>query len=403
MDRPNSPSDVGDRGLDDVLVHFGVKGMKWGVRKANDKHGDFVVGKENPIYNISSNRPRDASGQVYAAFTKNDVINYRSMYVHQLASFVGASKIFSNAFDLKGDLKVAGQKAQVEAFKKLWEKDKEGIAKTLAESQVDISLVAAIINRGLKIDRTKAYQKRFMEASEDYMMRKGYKKFQRALTLDNNNFKTPYYSLLAKRGYSALLDMNDVRSFGGEKPILIFKGKDHLKNKDTVELTDSDLQLAMDTYWDPKKLDKYDIGDLHAKHEALIQEFLIHQTIRGEQVEHTSDVTNFLAHFGVKGMKWGTRRKSTAPASPDAARKASVKEAVKKGGVKTASNKDLQDAINRMNLEQQFKRLSVNEKPAVQRWMASTLLEIGKREVQVAVGKKVAATVAKKVATGGLA
>lgn len=97
---------------------------------------------------------------------------------------------------------------------------------------------------------------------------------------------------------------------------------------------------------------------------------------------------DFLAHYGVKGMKWGVRRKSAVPASSDAARKATVKEAVKKGGVKAVSNKDLQDAINRMNLEQQFKRLSINEKPAVTRFIASTLTEIGKREVQAAVVKK---------------
>lgn len=384
---------------EDFLEHFGVKGMRWGVR--NEKHGDFVVSKENPIYNISSEAPRDTSGHVYAAFTKNDVINYRSMYVHQLASFVGASKVFSNAFDLKGDLKVAGKNAQVEAFKKLWEKDKEGIAKTLAESQVDISFVAAIINKGLKIDRTKAYEKRFMDASEDYMMKKGYKQFQTALTLPTNNFKTPYYSLLAKQGYSALLDMNDVRAFNGEKPILIFKGKNHLKNKDTVELTDTELQLAMSTYFDPNKLDKYDIRDLHAKHAEVIKNCLKHYISKGGGVAQ-SNVEEFLQHYGVAGMRWG-RRKEKGPASDDASQKTTIKTKAKESGLQTLSNKDLQDAINRMNLEQQFKRLSVNEKPAVTRFISSTLLEIGKREVQTAVAKKVSIAVAKKIATAGAA
>jgi uncharacterized Fe-S cluster-containing MiaB family protein len=109
----------------------------------------------------------------------------------------------------------------------------------------------------------------------------------------------------------------------------------------------------------------------------------------------------FLSHYGVKGMKWGLK-KSKAPASSDAASKASTKIAVKKQGVHTISNHDLQAAIRRMQLEQDFKRLSVNEKSAVKRWVSSTLLEIGKREVQQQVTKKVATTVAKKVATGGV-
>jgi len=376
--------------VEDILGHHGVKGMHWGVRKEDTKGGDFVVGKTNPIYNISAGGPRDTSGHVYAAFTKNDVINYRSMYVAQAKAFTGASKIFSNAFELKSDLKVAGEKAQVAAFKKLWESDKEGISKALAESQVDISFVAAIINRGLKIDRTKAYQKKFMDASEEYMLTKGYKQFQSALTLPaTTNFRTPYYSLLAKRGYSALLDLNDVKAFGGEKPILIFKGKDTLRNRDTVELTDKDVDLAMDTYFDKSKLNKYDIADLHAKH--------------AEEVNRMTDVEGILAHFGIKGMKWGVHRKAKIPASHDAQVALDIRAKAKQGKARALTNAELQTAINRMNLEQQFKRLSVNERPPVQRWVASTLLEIGKREVQGAIAKKVATTVAKKVATGGLA
>lgn len=108
-------------------------------------------------------------------------------------------------------------------------------------------------------------------------------------------------------------------------------------------------------------------------------------------------VSNFLSHYGIKGMRWGVRGGKGTP-SADAARATAVKQQVKKGGVKAASNKDLQDAINRMNLEQQFKRLKTNEKPVVTRFIASTLMEIGKREVQTAIAKKVA----KKVATGGV-
>lgn len=114
-----------------------------------------------------------------------------------------------------------------------------------------------------------------------------------------------------------------------------------------------------------------------------------------------SHAENFLAHHGVKGMKWGVRRK--APASGDAQKSLDVRTKSKGGNIKSLTNAELQLAINRMNLEQNFKRLAVNERPPVQRWIASTLLEIGKREVQVAAGKAVAKAVAKKVATAGLA
>lgn len=115
-----------------------------------------------------------------------------------------------------------------------------------------------------------------------------------------------------------------------------------------------------------------------------------------------SHAEDFLAHFGVKGMKWGVRR--TRPlASKDAQKSLDIRAKAKTGKVKVLTNEELQLAINRMNLEQQFKRLAVNEQSPVRRWITSTLLEIGKREVQVAVSKKVATTIAKKIATGGAA
>ena|SRR5687768_3425319 len=112
-------------------------------------------------------------------------------------------------------------------------------------------------------------------------------------------------------------------------------------------------------------------------------------------------ITGQLAHFGIKGMKWGKRK--AHPVTADAKQKQGVKDKVKKTKVGSVSNADLQAAIRRMQLEQDFKRLSVNEKSGVARWISHTMLEIGKKEVQAYAAKKVAAAVAKKVATGGIA
>lgn len=113
-------------------------------------------------------------------------------------------------------------------------------------------------------------------------------------------------------------------------------------------------------------------------------------------------VNDFLVHFGVKGMKWGQKKATKEEASKDAARAVELRTRAKRSKPKALSNAELQEAINRMQLEQNFKRLAVNEKPAVTRFISSTLLEVGKREVQSAITKKVASTIAKKVVTGGL-
>lgn len=113
----------------------------------------------------------------------------------------------------------------------------------------------------------------------------------------------------------------------------------------------------------------------------------------GSAKRGVTSVADFLQHYGVKGMKWG---KSKNPASSDAAASKTVRVVAKKKGIHTVSNKDLQTAIERMQLEQNFKRLKVNEKSVATRWISSTLLEIGKREVQAKVAKKLAGGVLKK-------
>jgi hypothetical protein len=90
-----------------------------------------------------------------------------------------------------------------------------------------------------------------------------------------------------------------------------------------------------------------------------------------------------LAHFGVKGMKWGVRRnKPSIPASKDSATATAARMKVKTGGTKSLSNKELQALITRINLEQQYARLNPSK---VQKGaqVVSDILKIGNTINQV--------------------
>jgi hypothetical protein len=73
----------------------------------------------------------------------------------------------------------------------------------------------------------------------------------------------------------------------------------------------------------------------------------------------------FLAHYGKRGMKWGVRNSSRSssggapkpPKSHDATNVEASLAKMKAGGTKSLSNKELQDVVTRMNLEQQYSRL----------------------------------------------
>ena len=77
-----------------------------------------------------------------------------------------------------------------------------------------------------------------------------------------------------------------------------------------------------------------------------------------------------LAHYGIKGMKWGIRRKTnsdglvikgSAPEreySPDASKAKSSGEKARSKGVQSLSNDELRQLNDRLNLETNYARLT---------------------------------------------
>lgn len=123
-------------------------------------------------------------------------------------------------------------------------------------------------------------------------------------------------------------------------------------------------------------------------------------------------VDQFLAHFGVRGMRWGVHRsrssraaaakgKASTHISPDAARAAQLKTTVRKHGTQALSNKDLQDLVTRMNLESQHGRLNQQHVSGGKKFVTGILKDVGRQQatsLAAQYGPKGAAWVAKKIA-----
>lgn len=98
----------------------------------------------------------------------------------------------------------------------------------------------------------------------------------------------------------------------------------------------------------------------------------------------------FLAHYGIPGMKWGRRRNrsggsssSSTPASEHHVPSADYLHAktygtqAKTHGTATLSNKQMQDVITRMNLEKQYTQLNPSQVSAGKKLSNSLLKTAG--------------------------
>jgi hypothetical protein len=131
-----------------------------------------------------------------------------------------------------------------------------------------------------------------------------------------------------------------------------------------------------------------------------------------------------LEHHGVKGMKWGVRKAATrvsastpkgrkaAKASVAADRQAHASadhkevqahlEKAKTHGTSALSNADLRKVNDRLNLEQNFSRMSKPQKHAGKKFAEDLLKQEGQQQIRRIAAKQIAKSVAKKAAVAAL-
>lgn len=121
-------------------------------------------------------------------------------------------------------------------------------------------------------------------------------------------------------------------------------------------------------------------------------------------------VEDFLAHYGVKGMRWGHRKaqprsstvtvnatpgkKATAsgghdlPPSHDAIRAVTLGQRAKASSTHSLSNQELRDLVDRMNLEQQYSRLSSGNISSGQKIFDKNIKPLLQQEAQKFIQKQ---------------
>lgn len=130
-------------------------------------------------------------------------------------------------------------------------------------------------------------------------------------------------------------------------------------------------------------------------------------------------VENLLSHYGVKGMRWGVRRKATVgpqevivrdtrrrvktsggeghPATREAVRARTIGQVGRKSGLKALTDQELQAYAKRIQLEQNVKRLQYADAPATRKFVLSLLGQTGKNTAQNAANEVASQQVKKRL------
>lgn len=85
---------------------------------------------------------------------------------------------------------------------------------------------------------------------------------------------------------------------------------------------------------------------------------------------------NKMKHYGVKGQRWGIRRKRNSSSESSDSKAAKV---LKKKGLKNLSNEELSKLNKRMQLESTYKDLSKKDTSAGKKFVSDVLRESGKQ------------------------
>ena len=236
------------------LSHHGRQGQRWGIRngppypleygrfyedghlkrkrKAKKDYTDFTLKSGTKLQTLSTNPDRTKdTDYFYSTFKRADSWFYGSNFAKK--EVVEKGQMFKIVNKFSTDVKVAGEKACSDVFKKLYTSDVDfyNFIKNPDRLEKDLH-IPSTIRRPEYADALKSLEKiRNNKSVSSKDVESVYRLFNRALPSDRDQGdmarqREKFFSELKKLGYSALLDSNDA-TYGSyssyvKRPIVVF-------------------------------------------------------------------------------------------------------------------------------------------------------------------------------------